>query len=72
MAAPIGLRDDFDAPRLRVWPRLRVTRISFVVCCLWRRSMTAARAAMRLGSGASGFRRFAIGCCGSTLMDLRV
>ena len=72
MAAAIGLRGDFDATALRALAKASRDPDQLVVCCLWRRFMMVARAAMLPGSGALVCRRFVTGFCGSTLLDRRV
>ena len=65
MAAPISLRGDFDGPMLRALVLAEKAGSVTGACCLSSRSMTAARARTRLGSGAWGCRPFAIGSSAS-------
>ena len=63
MAAPIDLRNDFDASHCGASRRGPGTRPRAVVCWRWPRSTMVAAGRMRRGSAASVCRSFATGCC---------
>ena len=72
MSAAIPLRDDFDGPKLRALAKgsrdpVHV-RAGFWP---WRRSTTAARAALGRGLAGSAFRAFETGCFVSTPAGLK-
>src|SRR3954452_5137141 len=58
-------------PSFGHWRKRAGTRVKVGGCWRWPRSMMAAPRPKRLGSGASGCRRFGTGLCGSTLAGLR-
>ena len=60
-----------SAPSFGHWRKRAGTRVKVGGCWRWPRSMMAAPGPKRLGSGASGCRRFGTGLCGSTLAARR-
>src|SRR4051794_35565237 len=58
-------------PSFGHWRKRAGTRVKVGGCWPWPRSMMAAPGPKRLGSAASGCRRFGTGLCGSTRAALR-